>query len=163
MLETEGLNGHFRENPADGVNLIRSPGHLNRDAALAEVDGITIQCLGQLKHLAAHVRLTVDLYECEFAMNDIVVCPVRSMHNVHKLVELFGYLLQYLIVAINDYWHTRLGRIKCLSDGEAVNVEAPAAEQSRNTGEYAESILYKYRYDVFHRDSPSFQLFEHTF
>ena len=72
--------------------------------------------------------------------------PPVSVIDVRKLDDLFDDPL----VAGRDDRHLRHGRIERRSDREAFNVEAPAAEEARDTGEHAELVFNRDQNDVFH-------------
>ena len=99
---------------------------------------------------AARLLVGGDLDERQLALDVADLVEVVHLDDADQLVELFVDLLDHLIVAVGHERDPRDSRIERFGDRQALDVEAPAAEQPGNAREHAELVLDEDRYGVTH-------------
>ena len=75
---------------------------------------------------------------------------IEHLQHIHQLVELFGHLLQGLVVPLHHHGEARLAIVFGRTNRKAVDVEAAACKEARDPAEGSGFVLHNHREGVLH-------------
>src|SRR5262249_54515549 len=116
-------------------------GDLDHVGAPRDVDDLRAEDVDDVDELAARALVGGDLDEHELALDVLGLGEVRHLDDVDELVQLLLDLLEDLVVAARHEGDARYRRVHRLGHRQALDVEAPPAEEARDAREHAELVL----------------------
>ena len=83
-----------------------------------------------------------NLDQGHLSVHKFLTGKIVDFNHINELVKLFFNLFNDRRFSGGNQGDPRYQRIGCFGNAEAFNVKSPAAEQSRNSGEYTGFVVY---------------------
>ena len=119
--------------------------YLERIALLRGVDDAGPEDIGDPERLGPVLGGRIDLDEAHLPLHELLLRKVGHLDDVDQLVELLDDLLEDPFVARGHDRHLRDRGVERRADRDGLDVEPPAAEQSRHPRQHAEFIFHQIR------------------
>jgi len=134
-----------------GVDLCRTPRHLDNDRFEPHIDELGAKRLNEALEIAPHLKWRLHADETELARHRIAVREVFDLENVHLLSELLAHLVHDPFVSyLEEDRHPRHPGFLTGTYGDRGNVESPTKEETRNSVEDAGKIIYLESKELLH-------------
>src|SRR5579862_3195794 len=132
------------------VELLAGAGQLDRVALVGDIEDAAAEDVGEALHLVAILAGRAHLDEHQLALDVVALGQVDDLHDLDKLVQLLGDLLDDVVGTARDDRHPRHRRVFRRRNGQRLDVVAARGKQSRDTRQRAGFVLDQNGEDVSH-------------
>src|SRR4029077_17908708 len=136
FLDTEAVHEH-----EEFFHFALGAGYFDGERFRLHVNDLGAKNIADLHHFRAGFRGGRHAEENEFSVHILFVTELLHVDHVDKFFELFGDLLEHLVVAADDDCHAGGGGVKSGADVKRVDIEPAPAEHSGDAGENPELVF----------------------